>query len=170
MSDETRNKLISALRQFRHNNDNTGSITRPEQGFVFAYDRDETEGLVASLEKKLEQAEARCAELEEFAAFSQLTAERELDPDYVPPRTAAAMLELLQRSREITKEDESCDYESAWLLRKQADEIDIACNKLRRDGIRPESSRPTIAVADLHDYANSLRQQASDIESGGDDG
>jgi uncharacterized coiled-coil protein SlyX len=62
VSDETRNKLISALRQFRHNNDNTGPIASPEQGFVFAYDRDETEGLVASLEKKLEQAEARCAE------------------------------------------------------------------------------------------------------------
>jgi len=123
MSDETRNKLISALRQFRHSNDNTGSITRPEQGFVFAYDRDETEGLVASLEKKLEQAEARCAELEQDA------------------KNAASSIIRTVNSRRKT------------ILIKQAEAIE--------DWLRGDAE-----MGGLDEYANRLRQQAHEIESG----
>lgn len=42
-------KLTEALRQFRHNNDNTGSIDRPEQGFVFGYDKAVVDELIALL-------------------------------------------------------------------------------------------------------------------------
>lgn len=127
MSDETRNKLISALRQFRHNNDNTGSITRPEQGFVFAYDRDETEGLVASLEKKLEQAEARCAELESAVPWTIYG-----------------------------------DNLTATVLRKQAEAVlSLLIDHERKGVIR--------WVKHIEDAANRLRQQATEIESGGGD-
>lgn len=42
-------KLTEALRQFRHNSDNTGSADKPEQGFVFGYDKAIVDDLVAML-------------------------------------------------------------------------------------------------------------------------
>jgi hypothetical protein len=121
MSDETRNKLISALRQFRHNNDNTGSIARPEQGFVFAYDRDETEGLVASLEKKLEQAEARCAELEE--ALKPFAEEAEYVPDYATDMHLNYEMDGAE-ILEYANFDARDIHKAASVMRQQADEIE----------------------------------------------
>ena len=43
-------KLTEALRQFRHNSDNTGSADKPAQGFVFGYDKAIVDDLVVMLE------------------------------------------------------------------------------------------------------------------------
>lgn len=55
MREQTKQKLIGAMRQYRHNTDNSGSISNPEKGFVSAYDRDEIHDLVIGLERKLER-------------------------------------------------------------------------------------------------------------------
>jgi len=154
MSDETRNKLISALRQFRHNNDNTGSITRPEQGFVFAYDRDETEGLVASLEKKLEQAEARCAELHQAAyPLYSWCAEHLTYQQFNEAYNYGHYLGMV-----IEKHNPAV---GAIILRKQAEAV-IEFGHL----YGPEST----VRHNSQTEAQRLRQQATEIESGGSDG
>ena len=43
-------ELTEALRQYRHNDDNSPEVLNPEKGFVFAYDKEEVERLVAFLE------------------------------------------------------------------------------------------------------------------------
>lgn len=162
MSDETRNKLISALRQFRHNNDNTGPIASPEQGFVFAYDRDETEGLVASLEKKLEQAEARCAELE--AENESLWETFVKVSDYLGIDNEAA--------RKIPGKPSSV-FRSA-ILRKQAEAVEAANDSLRGEindipgtTLSPkERSLLGGALRHIEQCARKLHQQATEIERG----
>lgn len=121
---------------------------------------------ITRLQSEVERLRGRCGELEEFSAFAQQTAERELDPDYVPPRTAEAMFALLEASRQITGEVEACDYENPWLLRKQAEAVERATLICRRDGIRPEVSTASCPVYALKDYAQRLRQQAAENENG----
>ena len=43
----------NATRQFRHNNDNSPSLTSPKEGFVFAYDMEVVNKYVAELEAQL---------------------------------------------------------------------------------------------------------------------
>ena len=52
MSEYTKNRLICATRQFRHNDDNTGRYGAPEKGFVCAYDIKSVDDLIAELEAK----------------------------------------------------------------------------------------------------------------------
>ena len=47
---KTPERLIHALRQYRHNTDNSGSLTEPEKGFVIAFDYEETCAAFAELE------------------------------------------------------------------------------------------------------------------------
>lgn len=49
MSGKYETELTKALRQYRHNDDNSPDRFSPEQGFVFAYDKAEVDRLVASL-------------------------------------------------------------------------------------------------------------------------
>jgi len=55
---ETPEILWPALRQYRHNSDNSPSLIDPEQGFVCAFDYDETLKVVATLLTRAEKAEA----------------------------------------------------------------------------------------------------------------
>ncbi len=57
-------RLAGATRRFRHENDNTGIKADPEQGFVFAYDQPEADGVVLELLNKLEQSQSRVMMLE----------------------------------------------------------------------------------------------------------
>lgn len=41
-----------AIRQFRHNTDNSLSVSSPAEGFVFAYDQKETDREIARLEAR----------------------------------------------------------------------------------------------------------------------
>jgi|GEM_PF-1163725 len=113
---------------------------------------------------EVEQLRARVAELEEFAFFVQLSAERELDPDYVPPRTEAAIKVLLDEARKITGEDESCDYVNAWLLRKQAEAVEDFGQPF--DLVHRMVSSRKVAE-DAREYAQRLRQQDDDAEKAG---
>ena len=124
------------------------------------------------LQSEVERLRGRCGELEEFAAFAQQTAERELDPDYVPPRTAEAMLALLEASRQITGEVEACDYENPWLLRKQAEAVEQYAKALRMwlesmpgnpRALFAEGVKASAEQADRH--AQRLRQRAAESEN-----
>lgn len=53
MREQIKNRLVGALRQFRHNTDNSGSLANPEQGFVTAYDKREVDTLVSDMEANL---------------------------------------------------------------------------------------------------------------------
>lgn len=53
MREQIKNRLVGALRQFRHNTDNSGSLVNPEQGFVTAYDKREVDTLVSDMEANL---------------------------------------------------------------------------------------------------------------------
>ena len=57
--------LWPALRQYRHNTDNSPNINHPENGFVTGFDYDETVVVVKRLEQQL--AELREAVQEFFA-------------------------------------------------------------------------------------------------------
>jgi hypothetical protein len=81
---------------------------------------------------ELEQLKARVAVLEDFAAFAQMVASRQLDPDYVPVHVAEDMTKILNMSREITGEDDYDNYESAWLLRQKADVIEQCMRDIHR--------------------------------------
>ena len=54
---ETPEILIIALRQYRHNTDNSSSIDRPKKGFVIAFDYDETCKIVKQFENLIKHAE-----------------------------------------------------------------------------------------------------------------
>lgn len=64
MSDEIKNRLICAARQFRHNSDNSPDIFNPKEGFVVAYDKDEIDDLVSGLQSEVERLRGRCEFLE----------------------------------------------------------------------------------------------------------
>lgn len=64
--------LWPALRQYRHNNDNSPSLSHPEGGFVAAFDYDETLKVVTAMQEeiaalKAELARAREALIDEWA-------------------------------------------------------------------------------------------------------
>lgn len=42
---------VEALRQYRHNDDNSSNLHTPHKGFVFAYDREEVDKQLARLNK-----------------------------------------------------------------------------------------------------------------------
>ena len=50
--------LWPALRQYRHNSDNSPSLLDPEEGFVAAFDYDNTLAIVATLQSDLAAARA----------------------------------------------------------------------------------------------------------------
>mgnify|MGYP006315846765 CR=1 FL=1 len=53
--------LWPALRQYRHNSDNSPSLLDPEEGFVAAFDYDNTLAIVATLQSDLAAASAELA-------------------------------------------------------------------------------------------------------------
>ena len=63
MSEEIKIRLVGAMRQFRHNFDNSTSLFNPEEGFVCAYDREVTNRIVEDLTERNRELEARVAEL-----------------------------------------------------------------------------------------------------------
>ena len=79
---ETPEILIPALRQYRHKNDNSPSLDRPDGGFVTGFDYDETckvvagllelttvkraQEIIASLENTLCDRDAKIARLEKL--------------------------------------------------------------------------------------------------------
>ena len=82
--------LWPALRQYRHNTDNSPNINHPENGFVTGFDYDETVVVVKRLERQL--AEIREAALAEVARQRHQYA---ILRQELPPTTAAlaALLE-----------------------------------------------------------------------------
>ena len=84
--------LWPALRQYRHNTDNSPNINHPENGFVTGFDYDETVVVVKRLEQQL-------AELREAAG--ELVANAEWDGDISTVDTGdlkALRAELLQET------------------------------------------------------------------------
>ena len=55
--------LWPALRQYRHNSDNSPSLLDPEEGFVAAFDYDNTLAIVATLQSDLAAAKERESDL-----------------------------------------------------------------------------------------------------------
>lgn len=53
----SKERLWSAQRQYRHNNDNSPDLYNPDKGFVCAYDPEVVDQLVAELDKRIEQME-----------------------------------------------------------------------------------------------------------------
>ena len=84
--------LWPALRQYRHNTDNSPNINHPENGFVTGFDYDETVVVVKRLEQQL-------AELREAAG--ELVANAEWDGDISTVDTGdlkALRAEILQET------------------------------------------------------------------------
>ena len=50
------NRLHNAIRQFRHNDDNSPDVFHPEKGFVVAYDKDIVDKYVDGMEAQLDEA------------------------------------------------------------------------------------------------------------------
>lgn len=59
MREDIKNRLTGAVRQFRHNSDNSPDTHNPREGFVFGYDREEVDELVGDLLGELEAARAQ---------------------------------------------------------------------------------------------------------------
>ena len=59
MREDIKNRLTGAVRQFRHNSDNSPDTHNPREGFVFGYDRGEVDELVGDLLGELEAARAQ---------------------------------------------------------------------------------------------------------------
>jgi hypothetical protein len=57
MSDLTTEYLAPALRQYRHNADNSPQLSPPKEGFGFGYDKRETIRLVAQLQSQVSELE-----------------------------------------------------------------------------------------------------------------
>jgi hypothetical protein len=110
---------------------------------------------------RLNAMQARVAKLEDFAAFAQMVASRQLDPDYVPVHVAEDMTKILNMSREITGEDDYDDYESAWLLRQKADAVDSFVKWVNPHW--PKSLATGIAD-DAKNYTYELRQAADEAD------
>ena len=55
-------ELTSALRQFRHNTDNSKSFFSPEMGFVVAYDKALIDHLIGSLKARIAELESEQSE------------------------------------------------------------------------------------------------------------
>ena len=55
-------KLTSALRQFRHNTDNSKSFFSPEMGFVVAYDKARIDHLIDGLKVRIAELESEQSE------------------------------------------------------------------------------------------------------------
>lgn len=55
--------LWPALRQYRHNNDNSPSLSYPDAGFVSAFDYDETVKVVTAMQEEIADLEADVAAL-----------------------------------------------------------------------------------------------------------
>ena len=51
-------ELTSALRQFRHNTDNSKSFFSPEMGFVVAYDKARIDHLIDGLKVRIAELES----------------------------------------------------------------------------------------------------------------
>lgn len=62
MREDIKNRLTGAVRQFRHNSDNSPDTHNPREGFVFGYDRGEVDKLVGDLLGQLEAARAQQGE------------------------------------------------------------------------------------------------------------
>ena len=59
MREDIKNRLTGAVRQFRHNSDNSPDAHNPREGFVFGYDRGEVYELIGDLLSELEAARAQ---------------------------------------------------------------------------------------------------------------
>ena len=59
MREDIKNRLTGAVRQFRHNSDNSPDTHNPREGFVFGYDREEVDELIGDLLSELEAARAQ---------------------------------------------------------------------------------------------------------------
>ena len=55
-------ELTSALRQFRHNIDNSRSFFSPEMGFVIAYDKAQIDHLIGGLKARIAELESGLGE------------------------------------------------------------------------------------------------------------
>lgn len=122
--------------------------------------------LVRQLVDRVEQAEARVAELEEAVADTAIACQRSLDPDWVPDWVQDALIPLSKQCRALLGDDPD-EYESSWILRKQAEAVEEAIVY----ALRAVGNVDPFEV-DIHkfanDYAQRLRQQADDIEMGGE--
>ena len=55
-------ELTSALRQFRHNTDNSKSFFSPKMGFVVAYDKARIDHLIGGLKVRIAELESEQSE------------------------------------------------------------------------------------------------------------
>lgn len=53
--DYIQQQLTQALRQYRHNSDNSPSLCDPDQGFVFAYDKENIDRMVTNVYPHVEE-------------------------------------------------------------------------------------------------------------------
>lgn len=107
----------------------------------------------------------RVTELEEFVADTATACQRSLDPDWVPDWVTEALAPLAERCRALLGDDPE-EYESAWLLRKQAEAVEPAIRTALRSLGNADLSEDDIADF-AESYAQRLHQQADDIEKAG---
>jgi hypothetical protein len=106
------------------------------------------------LRAKLEQAEARVAELSELASEAHDLFEGILDGSYEPDSFTS------QPYKFALLEDSS----RSWLLRKNAEAVEVAADKYGSIGDSPFRKELFLT---LKDYAQRLRQQADEAERAG---
>jgi len=75
--------LWPALRQYRHNNDNSPSLTDPEQGFVAAFDYDEVIKIVEQQAEEIAALRERNAALEKVAEAAEKKRRADADAENV---------------------------------------------------------------------------------------
>ena len=136
MSEEIKIRLVGAMRQFRHNFDNSTSLFNPEEGFVCAYDREVTNRIVEDLTERNRELEARVAEL-----VSGLEGIAMCAFDYSPKsQSATQAAEWMNEEAERLMASQNSE---AFIKRKQAEAVQAS----RQAASVPEGWRSTIEKA-----------------------
>jgi len=111
-----------------------------------------------------EALRARVAELEEFVSDTATACQRSLDPDWVPDWVHDALSPISDRCRTLLGDDPD-EYESAWLLRKQAEAVEKFGQEIGVfDPEYDDQEYVEIPRREVKAYAQSLRQQADEMD------
>jgi cell division septum initiation protein DivIVA len=116
-----------------------------------------------------EALRARVAELEEFVSDTATACQRSLDPDWVPDWVHDALSPISDRCRTLLGDDPD-EYESAWLLRKQAEAVEGWANDQHlppNEDLTELGWHAKRIYGRAKDYAQRLRQQADEAERAG---
>ena len=114
---------------------------------------------------EIDRLKARVSELEDFVADTYTACQRSLDPDWVPDWVQESLAPISERCRSLLG-DYPDEYESAWLLCKQAEAVEA----LKFPVMMRKMWSGTEVDGWLNGHAQRLRKQADDIGTSEDEG